>query len=180
MSYVSAPQTSPVVCGIDDCNTSFAQERWSNDFVPHLLMDHVGLAAFLLRGPSVTCNIDACGATILLDREHEWMSAHLVSDHGYVLDGNRQTICRWIIAHPCSWHGRGSRFLDHVVESHLGFVYSCSVCGVGPFASDFSQQRHENSACRGRIPARCQTCLKEFPSISALGGHAELGLCWPA
>jgi hypothetical protein len=182
MSFISVPQSPPsIVCGVNGCTTTIARDFWSYAFLRHLLLEHVGLPSFLLHAPSMTCQIDACGATILLDRDHEWMSIHLVRDHGYVLDdrqGNGQTSCRWIIGAPCLWQGQSSRFLNHIAECHLGFVLLCSLCGGKSFSRLSSQRRHENR-CPGRVPARCRTCLKVFPSISALGGHAELGLCWP-
>jgi hypothetical protein len=76
------------------------------------------------------------------------------------------------------WRGQGTHLLDHIVNAHLGFVDLCSKCGSGPFSRKSSLDRHQLS-CQGRVPARCRDCLRVFPSIIALGGHAELGLCRP-
>jgi hypothetical protein len=161
-----------------------------------------------LSEPSVKCGIDECAATLPVERNRASLAYHLLFPHGYFL-GDVETVCRWkdvggkplpstsnlnlnstSYAHPladlqvngtvqpCQWHGKGDSLLDHVVNSHLGFVDLCSKCGSGPFSRKSSRDRHESS-CQGRVPARCRDCLREFPSIIALGGHAELGLCQP-
>jgi hypothetical protein len=187
MSYT--PVVQSVVCGINGCTTAVVQDFWSFDLLRHILIDHVGLPSFLLSAPSVTCNINTCGATIPVERDHRALSVHLEIYHGYVPgdgQGDGTTICRWIVSEqpsqslgvPCTWQGQSSSVLDHVVTSHLGFVDLCSACGEGPFSGKFAQKRHKTT-CKGRIPGRCRKCLRRFSSRSALGGHVELNLCWP-
>jgi hypothetical protein len=161
-----------------------------------------------LSDPSMSCGIDGCVATLPVERDRASLAFHLLFEHGYLL-GDVQTVCRWQagggksssstsnfklkstsnahslvglqpngIVQPCQWHGKGAKLLDHIVNSHLNFVDLCSKCGSGPFSRKSSLDRHE-VGCQGRVPARCRDCLREFPSIVALGGHAELGLCWP-
>jgi hypothetical protein len=156
----------------------------------------------VLSDPSVKCGIYGCNATLPVERERESLAYHLIFYHGYLL-GDFQIACGWkdgggkslllssnfnidlstglqpnATAPPCQWNGKGINLLDHIVNSHLNFVDLCSKCGSGPFSRKSSLDRHKLS-CQGRVPARCRDCLREFPSIIALGGHAELGLCRP-
>jgi hypothetical protein len=206
MEFNHVPHPMPfVLCGFNGCNALIAADTRHDSYLHHLLAVHAGLSPFLLSSPSMTCKIDACTATLPIERNYAWLGIHLVYGHGYLLDngdGNVETTCRWrdcgtkltlltgpnassnptgysqplIVAQP--WQGRSSDLLDHITAVHLSFADLCSTCGSGPFSRRSSKLRHE-AMCKGRVPARCKVCLREFPSIIALGGHAELGLCWP-
>jgi hypothetical protein len=135
-----------------------------------------------------SCTLSGCAAFVPLDVDGTHLCAHLL-EHGYQL-GRHLTSCGCIgclcpkqgpngtqcagRAPGHAWHG--TNMVKHVVQQHLNFEDVCPKCGNGGFANTYSYNRHVYQ-CPGRTLARCRVCLVEFPSIVALGGHRELGLC---
>jgi hypothetical protein len=203
-SHSNAPRS--FVCGINHCRVLVEQDADEQSYIQHVMIVHAGLP--ILSLPSFRCQMDICNDVVLpLERDRSCLIFHLMYDHNYLMTED-DTMCRWWdygststssstsrqrsatpslhraqnpdirVMERCSWRGGGLSLLAHVVNSHLNFVDLCSKCGYGPFSRKSSRDRHE-SGCQGRVPARCRDCLREFPSIVALGGHAELGLCRP-
>jgi hypothetical protein len=149
-----------------------------------------GQLQFLISSVTILeCQILGCTDWLVpIGRGYTALAAHLAHEHGYQL-GTEYTCwwngCQCFELPGCSenhrprnihpWRGRD--MLNHILNAHLDFVYVCSKCGTGPFSQKSSCDRHEASCRRGRVPARCRSCLQVFPSIITLGAHAESGLC---
>jgi hypothetical protein len=66
---------------------------------------------------------------------------------------------------------------DHIIHSHLDFIYACDRCGRAEWSSPWALRRHRQQ-CRGRVAVRCTGCLHMFMSRRALEGHVELEGCY--
>jgi hypothetical protein len=65
---------------------------------------------------------------------------------------------------------------DHIMHSHLDFLYACDRCGRAEWATPYALSRHRRR-CRGRATVRCTGCLSQFVSRGALEGHVERWEC---
>jgi hypothetical protein len=206
-SHSNAPRS--FVCGINRCRMLIEEDADTQSYIQHITTAHAGLPILSspsVRCQMDTCNdvvlpVERDNSCLIfhLMYEHEYLTTEEDTScrwWDYGLTSASASTSRHRLTTPslhhaqdpqradlraiqrCPWRGGDHQILSHVISSHLNFVDLCSRCGYGPFSRKSSRDRHE-SGCQGRVPARCRDCLREFPSIVALGGHAELGLCRP-
>jgi hypothetical protein len=206
-SHSNAPRS--FVCGINRCRILVEEDAEEQSYIQHVITVHAGLPILSppsFRCQMDICNdvvlpVERDNSCLIfhLMFEHDYLRTEDDTtcrwwDYGLTSTAASTSRHRPAAStlHPaqdpqradirlierCLWQGGDHDILAHVVNSHLNFVDLCSKCGYGPFSRKSSRDRHE-SGCQGRVPARCRDCLREFPSIVSLGGHAELGLCRP-
>jgi hypothetical protein len=174
----SAPQYT--WCGYNNCAALMMEDGGHRNLFQHLCDVHGFKPPVVTPPPSITCKIGACTSVIYLHPEFSILWEHVTSTHGYPQTESHESTCQW---EGCDVDGRpwkGQNVFDHIISEHLGFTeHVCMACGGGPYANAYSLRRHQEGNCHGRSSARCRRCLHEFPSIHALLGHMELGLCRP-